>query len=564
MLMLPILILLILESVKTAGRGSACQTTSRRVSLLFNGMNWKKLLCLTALLWPTMRLFAADEKPPAEQIVPPPPMREFRAAWIATVGNSCWPSKSGLTTAQQKAELIAILDKAAALKMNAVIFQVRPACDALYQSSIEPWSEYLTGVQGRAPVPFYDPLAFAIAEAHKRGLELHAWFNPFRAHHAQAVAPVAPAHISKMRPDLVRSYGKYLWLDPGEPEVRDYTLRVVRDVVRRYDVDGVHFDDYFYPYHEKNVAGIEINFPDDVSWKKFGSESGMNRDDWRRANVDIFMQQVYHTIKTEKPWVKFGISPFGIWRPKNPPGITGFDSYAGLYADSRKWLLEGWCDYFSPQLYWAIQPPAQSFPALLAWWNTQNAHHRHLWPGLNTLKVGDAWQPAEIANQIALTRRYPGPGHIHWSVNALMKNSALDLALDRNVYKEPALIPASPWLDATSPPPPKLSVDVWGQSTHAQWQSGVGKSATWWVWQTRANGVWTTQIFPAARTDAYLENASPNAVAIRSVDRVGNLSEPVVWTPKKYSTPVINRGLKTLKPEEEKSSKPQAPSTKEK
>jgi uncharacterized lipoprotein YddW (UPF0748 family) len=212
-------------------------------------------------------VFAVEEAASPDHIVPPPPAREFRAIWVATVGNSCWPSKPGLSTDQQKAELIAILDRAAALKQNAVIFQVRPACDALYQSSIEPWSEYLTGIQGRAPSPYYDPLAFAVSEAHRRGLELHAWFNPFRAHHFQAVSPIAANHISRTHPELVRSYGRYLWLDPGEPEVRAYSLRVVMDVVKRYDIDGVHFDDYFYPYHEKGRYGGDLDFPDTMSWE---------------------------------------------------------------------------------------------------------------------------------------------------------------------------------------------------------------------------------------------------------------------------------------------------------
>ena len=298
-------------------------------------MNWKKFIPAAILFLLPAILFAADTNFPAEKIIPPSPPREFRAAWIATVGNSSWPSKSGLTTAQQKSELIAILDRTVALKMNAVIFQVRPACDALYQSSIEPWSEYLTGVQGRAPSPFYDPLAFAITEAHKRGLELHAWFNPFRAHHFQATSPIANNHISKSHPEWVRGYGKYLWLDPGDSAVRDYSLRVVMDVVKRYDVDGVHFDDYFYPYREKNSKGVEMDFPDSQTWKKFGAESGLARDDWRRRNVDRFMEKVYLSIKQEKPWVKFGISPFGIWRPQNPPSIKGFDAYAEIFADSR-------------------------------------------------------------------------------------------------------------------------------------------------------------------------------------------------------------------------------------
>jgi len=499
------------------------------------------ILTLLAL---AINLPAADER-----ISPPPPAREFRAAWIATVGNSSWPSKPGLTTAQQKAELIALLDRAAALKLNAVIFQIRPASDALYASSLEPWSEYLTGVQGRAPEPFYDPLAFAIAEAHQRGLELHAWFNPFRAHHFQSVSPIAPNHISQTHPELVRSYGKYLWLDPGEPAVREYVLRVVMDVVNRYDVDGVHFDDYFYPYKEKSAAGAEMDFPDDASWKKYGAHSGLSRDDWRRQNVDVFVEQVYRAIKAAKPWVKFGISPFGIWRPKNPPAISGFDAYAVLFADSRKWLREGWCDYFAPQLYWPIEPKAQSFPALLEWWNRQNIRHRHLWPGLNSLKAGEGWPPSEIVNQINLTRLYANAGHIHWSISALMKNPALDAALTHEIYRQPALIPASPWLEATPPAPPTLSVTVWKKSAHVQWQNAAGKPASGWVLQSRTNGVWTTQIFPAGRADAYLDNVTPDTISVRAVDRVENLSEPAIWTPKKYSTSDTTRGATKMKKE---------------
>ncbi len=470
-------------------------------------------------------------------ITPPAPVREFRAAWIATVGNSSWPSKSGLTTAQQKAELLAILDRAVVLKMNAVIFQVRPACDALYQSSIEPWSEYLTGVQGRAPSPYYDPLAFAITEAHKRGLELHAWFNPFRAHHFQATSPIANSHVSKAHPEWVRAYGKYLWLDPGEPAVRDYSLRVVMDVVKRYDVDGIHFDDYFYPYKETNAAGKDIDFPDYPSWKKFGASGNPSRDDWRRHNVDVFMEQVYFSIKAEKRWVKFGISPFGIWRPQNPPGIKGFDSYAEIFADSRRWLREGWCDYFTPQLYWGIAPPQTSFTTLFDWWSGENVKHRHVWPGMDSLKVGakskngEVRPTSEIVNQIKVTRRFPDAGHVHWSVSALMKNSTLDNALAQEVYQQPALIPASPWLNSTSPPPPKLSGNFGKNSMHVHWQNGQGEPARWWLLQSREHGNWKTEILPASRTDAYLENAHPDAVSLRAVSRTGNLSSPEIWSP---------------------------------
>jgi uncharacterized lipoprotein YddW (UPF0748 family) len=475
-------------------------------------------------------LVVADEIASLDNVVPPPPNREFRAMWIATVGNSCWPSRPGLTTAQQKAELVAQFDRAVALKMNAVIFQIRPACDALYQSSLEPWSEYLTGVQGRAPSPYYDPLTFAISEAHRRGLELHAWFNPFRAHHFQSVSPIAPNHISRTQPQLVRSYGRYLWLDPGDPAVRAHSLNVVMDVLKRYDLDGIHFDDYFYPYHEKNSAGRDIDFPDEASWKKFGASSGLSRDDWRRRNVDLFMEQVYHAIKAEKPWVKFGISPFGIWRPKIPPSIAGFDAYAELYADSRKWLREGWCDYFAPQLYWGISPPSTSFTTLLDWWNGENIRHRHVWPGMNSLNVGEKWQPSEIVNQIKATRRYPAPGHIHWSSMALMKNAPLDAALARDVYQQPALIPASPWLDSTPPPKPKLSVSPWKKTMTIRWENAGAEPARWWVLQCRTNMVWTTEIFPANTSERYRENFQPDAIVIRAVDRTGNLSSPSVWT----------------------------------
>lgn len=493
-----------------------------------------RFLLVLAWLAPAM-LFADDEIYGSAASAPPPPepQREFRAAWIATVGNSCWPSRPGLTTAQQKAELLAILDRAAALKLNAVIFQVRPACDALYASTLEPWSEYLTGVQGRAPWPYYDPLAFAITEAHKRGLELHAWFNPFRARHFQSVSPLAPNHISRTHPELVRSYGRYLWLDPGDPAVREYSLRVVMDVVKRYDVDGVHFDDYFYPYHEKNAAGTDIDFPDQATWQKFGVSSGLTRDDWRRRNVDLFIEQVYHAIKAGKPWVKFGISPFGIWRPHHPSSISGFDAYAEIYADSLKWLREGWCDYLAPQLYWGIEPPKTSFATLLDWWNEQNIRHRHVWPGLNSLNVDAKWPPAEIINQIKLTRRLPDAGHIHWSVMALMKNAALDAALANEIYRQPALVPASPWLHPALPPPPRLSVRIWKKSVHVAWNSAGGEETRLWVLQSRAAGNWTTQILPAHCAEVYLDNSNPEAISLRAVDRVGNLSEPAIWTPEK-------------------------------
>jgi len=371
------------------------------------------------------------------------PAREFRGVWVATVANIDWPSKPGLSTADQKKELLALLDRAVQLKLNAVLFQVRPACDAFYNSKFEPWSEYLTGTMGRAPQPFYDPLAFAVEQAHARGLELHAWFNPFRAHHFQTVSPIAASHISRTHPDLVRSYGKYLWLDPGEPAVRDYSLSVVLDVVKRYDVDGIHFDDYFYPYKEKGANGKDVDFPDEASWRKFGVRGKLGRDDWRRQNVNEFVERVYKSIKTLKPWVKFGISPFGIWRPGNPPQIRGYDAYAKLYADSRQWLVNGWVDYLAPQLYWTNDSKEQSFSALLDWWSHQNPKGREIFSGIAASNAGK-WPPEEIPNQIRLTRKQPGAGgYILYSLKSLQTNPALEQSLEHDLNVQPALPPSA-------------------------------------------------------------------------------------------------------------------------
>jgi uncharacterized lipoprotein YddW (UPF0748 family) len=290
----------------------------------------------------------------------------------------------------------------------------------MYDSKIEPWSEYLTGAMGKAPEPFYDPLAFAIEEAHRRGMELHAWFNPYRALHKSHTGNISREHISKTHPELVRSYGEYLWLDPGERDVQEHSLRVVMDVVKRYDIDGVQFDDYFYP----DPSGVNRDFPDQASWQKYGAGGKLSRADWRRENVDAFIHSVYTSIKAAKPWVKFGVAPFGIWHPGDPPQITGFDPYNKLFADSRKWLMNGWVDYFSPQLYWPIEQKEQSFPVLLNWWAQQNAEHRHLWPGLSaSAAVFHEWRAGEIPDQIRLERKQPGSdGYLFYNATSLLTN----------------------------------------------------------------------------------------------------------------------------------------------
>jgi len=485
-------------------------------------------------------------------LIPPQPVREFRGVWVATVGNIDWPSQKGLGSAEQQAELLAVLDRAVQLKLNAIIFQVRPACDAMYASRIEPWSEYLTGTMGRAPQPYYDPLAFAVAEAHKRGLELHAWFNPYRARVLDSSSPTSPEHVSKRHPELVRQYGKYLWLDPGEKQVQDYSLSVIMDVVKRYDVDGVHFDDYFYPYREKDAAGKEMDFPDDASWKRFGAGPKLSRDDWRRDNVNRFIERVYKSIKSAKPWVKFGVSPFGIWRPGYPAQIKGFDAYAVLYADSRKWLANGWVDYLAPQLYWAIDASEQSFPALLRWWAVQNTQRRLLVAGMNTTHAGRGWRPAstdtngrgrswppeEIINQIRIARELPAPnGHIHWNMRTLMRNTALDEALKKEVYQQPALVPATPWLGTSAPDKPKLTIRkaTTGSQSKVNW-SPIGFSKVWlWVVQSRLGGHWTTRILPATTNSETWDTPAPEVVAVSAVDRKGNISSPAVISLKRQA-----------------------------
>lgn len=476
--------------------------------------------------------------PLPSQSLPPPPAREFRGAWVATVSNIDWPSAPGLSTAAQKAELLAILDQAVNLKLNAIIFQVRPSCDALYASSLEPWSEYLTGQMGKAPNSFYDPLALAIEEAHHRGLELHAWFNPFRARHPSAKAPIVANHVSKTHPQWVKTYGKQLWLDPAEKAAQEHSRAVILDVVNRYDVDGVHLDDYFYPYPEKLADGRWLDFPDDAQWKRYGAAGGkLDRYDWRRENVNRFIQNLHRAIKTTKPWVKFGISPFGIWRPGNPPQVKGLDAFEQLYADSRKWLMNGWVDYFAPQLYWTIESPGQSYPILLKWWMQQNAQQRHLWPGHNSAKVlGKTWPAREIVEQIRLARSQSTGGHIHWNMKSLMPGSPLGPALVQGPYAEPALVPATPWLDSQPPGKPKLEFSSATTSGRAQvsWES-TGPEKVWqWVVQIRSAGRWETRIVPAHHQSETVSVKgaanSPPQIAISAVDRCGNLSIPTLAT----------------------------------
>ncbi len=483
----------------------------------------KHFLAIACLLLASRQLPAGD---------PPAIRREFRGVWVATVANIDWPSQKGLPAEKQQAELRAILDKAVALKLNAIILQVRPMCDALYTSTLEPWSEYLTGTLGANPG--YDPLAFAIREAHSRGLELHAWFNPYRAHHPSATSPIPADHLVKKRPDLAKSYGKHHWLNPTNPEVADHTLAVVLDVVRRYDLDGVHMDDYFYPYAETGPDGKPIPFPDDDTWKEYHKSGGtLSRSDWRRNAVNRFVKRQYDEVKRIKPWVKVGISPFGIWRPGHPPGIAGFDQYEGLFADAKKWLNEGWVDYFTPQLYWPIAQEKQSYPRLLGWWAGENKRGRHLWPGNIPSRVtgtAKGWPAHEIADQIKVTRAQNGAsGNVHFSMKPLLRNTGGVADTLAGVYADVALVPACPWLNKTSPAAPAVT------TTNREWEVRFANPDTirLMIVQHRVAGRWHSTVYTCSDRPQPVRiprMSSVEELRVSVIDRFGLESTTMRWT----------------------------------
>jgi uncharacterized lipoprotein YddW (UPF0748 family) len=441
---------------------------------------------------------------------PPQLAKEFRGAWIATVHNIDWPSRKGLSAGAQQAELRAILDKVAALKMNAVVFQVRPHADAVYASSIEPWSPWLTGTMGRSPG--YDPLAFCIKEAHARGIEVHAWFNPFRALSSSS-QPTSGNHVTRSAPHITKRYGSLVWCDPAHPETRARALRVIMDVVNRYDIDGVHLDDYFYPYP---TGGMK--FPDGKSPAQ------------RRAYVDGFVSSLYKSVKDRKPWVRVGISPFGIWRPGVPAGIeAGIDSYEQLAGDSRKWLKNGWVDYLAPQLYWRISPQKQSFPSLLEWWRQQGS--RPVWPGIATARIqssDDPGRPAsEITNQIDLTRRIGRNwnGHIHWSAKSLVTNRGGIANRLASTYTQPAAVPPMPWVSKRAPAAPGVGASASGSTTTVRWEADATTARI--AIQARNGGSWrTVKIGPVGARQVSIARA--DAIAVTAIDRFGNTSPPKV------------------------------------
>ncbi len=387
------------------------------------------------------------------------PKYEFRAVWVATVVNIDWPSKPGLSTKEQQNEIITILDTQQKLGMNAIILQIRPAADALYKSDLEPWSKYLSGTQGQPPKPFYDPLEFWIKECHKRGMELHAWLNPYRV--AQKYTqPLAANHVAFAHPDWILKYGNKLYFDPGLPETRAFVTKVVKDIVVRYDVDAIHFDDYFYPYPLKD------EFPDSTSFAKYNQAFKFeSKAEWRRKNVDTLIKMLNDTIKAVKPWVKFGISPFGVWRnssddPRGSDTKAGTTNYDQLYADVIKWQENGWIDYLLPQLYWQIGHPTVDFKMLANWW-ANHSYNRAMYIGQALYKINSSskikeWATTnEIPKQVRLLRTIP---KIQGSAFYSCKHFKRDLlgfqdSLMLNLYNTPAIIPPMSWIDNQPPQP---------------------------------------------------------------------------------------------------------------
>lgn len=449
--------------------------------------------------------------------------REFRGVWVATAWNIDWPSARTLTSQQQQTELIQILDRVQELRLNALILQIRPAGDAFYASQLEPWSELLTGTPGKAPEPFYDPLEFAIAQCHKRNIELHAWFNPYRAKTSAEKLPSVAPHIAATNPQYVYKYGSDLWMDPGAKVIQDSTYNVILDVVSRYDVDGIHLDDYFYPYPISGQA-----FPDDQTYKNYQNNGGkLSLSDWRRDNVNQLIQRLSTGIRATKPNVKFGISPFGIYRPGQPAQIKGLDQYEQLYADPKKWLESGWVDYIAPQLYWLIAPPAQSYPVLLQWWTENNPKRRHIYPGNRLSGLdGKDWTISEYQKQVEITRNLAPQlslGNIFYSMKVFTENrlGVVD-SFKTSIYQEPALAPIPTWQDKVTPSLPKRVKSKLGRIT---WNAATEPIRSWTLYQQAADTWKLVQIIESTTTEVKVE---PGNYALCAVNNQANESLGVV------------------------------------
>lgn len=398
-------------------------------------------------------------------LIAQPPKREFRGAWIHTVGNKDYQT---MTTDEMKKHFVDLLDTFQKAGINAVIFQVRPQADALFVSTIEPWSRFITGTQGQAPNPVWDPLAFMIEECHKRSMEFHAWFNPYRVT-SNDTEVLCDNHLYYSKPYLFVKYGKQIYFDPGEPEAREHTKKVIADVMIRYDIDAIHFDDYFYPYR---IAGQE--FPDDKSFQKYHKKDGFTkdqRDDWRRNNVNILIKELNTTIKQIKPWVKFGISPFGVWRNKSvdPTGSNsdaGQTNYDDLFADIKLWVEKGWIDYNVPQLYWEIGHPRADYEPLIKWWSENNfGAQLYIGQSIGTTvnvkpsgsKDKDVKGESQLYKKMQMVRENSNVhGNVWWPGYSIPRNpDGFTDSLINNYQRHPALVPLFKHIDSIPPAPLK-------------------------------------------------------------------------------------------------------------
>lgn len=473
------------------------------------------------------------------------PKREFRGVWVATLANIDWPSRPGLNAEQQKQELIQLLEMHKRNGMNAILLQVRPAADAFYAKSREPWSQWLMGRQGIAPGAGYDPLEFAIKEAHKRGMELHAWFNPYRATTGGA-NPISSEHMTVKRPELFFIYGGKKQFDPGLPEVREYIVQVILDVVKGYDVDGIHFDDYFYPYP---ISGQKIN--DALTFQKYPN-GFTDVKDWRRNNVDLLIKMLDDSIHHYKKYVKFGISPFGIWKNtyEDPEGskTSGLSNFAELFADSRKWVKEGWVDYINPQIYFSFTRKAAPFGTLVDWWGN-NTYGRHLYIGqaayLVNQRMEAAWRlPHQIPDQIRYVREN---GRVQGSVFFSSKSFSTVArgtadSLRNDLYKYPALPPQMPWLDDVVPNTPQnFKAEATTEGVHLQWDkpfiAADGETASGYVIYRFEEGEHISVLNPknilkisfedyTSYTDTGVIKGKKYSYVVTALDRLKNESDP--------------------------------------
>lgn len=456
--------------------------------------------------------------------------REVRGSWLVTVHNIDWPSNSLASPEQQQQELKELLERAHHMGLNAVFFQVRPASDAFYQSELEPWSSYLTGKQGRAPDPLWDPLEFAVQEAHQLGLELHAWINPYRVGYLNQQS-FAKNHIFRQRPDLVRLYGETYWLDPGNPETEEYVIKIIKDIALRYDIDGIHLDDYFYPYPEKGET-----FRDQLTHKVFGNDR--KRPHWRRENVNQFIERLYNELKSLKPLLSFGVSPFAIWQNENPKGVRGLEGYTSLYADSKQWFQKGWVDYLAPQFYWPSASPQQPYEKMLSWWIDQNTMNRSLLSGVNVVDLrsdsGIMVDFSDVKKKIILRRNYRGQGEIYYSLGKIKQKEWIENL--RSLYPNQALPPLlSQRAAALEPPQIELVLDLSRQKPIWQlsWEEVPSnrEQVKYWILYFRKQKIWNYKIYPERTSGIKLsmnKGIDPRHFAVAAVD-YNNSIGPVSW-----------------------------------